>query len=268
MEMKQNIIAENIDQWQPVTIEHLISPHTDYVRELLGYYWTERAYGKKDMPFPPILMYATRDGLGRKCLGKIIASELGYTFTEKVGYWLSRNGAELVDLFETPNTLLFLETNKYNLSTPSVNLILRLLDNPKELVFTDPFSDVARKFEASSDFSLILSTENAILFDTFKDRFPIVLRFNETMYSKDELEAILHQRIKALNWSITDAAESRILTYAHLIPQTLMLLLQLAWVQTRAAGKFEITFDHVKKARSWLHQNGMGPPHAKEEDAS
>lgn len=267
MDIRQKTIASGVNEWEPVAIDHLISPHTDYVRELLNYFWTERANGKKDIPFPSILMFTTRDGLGRKCLSRVLSSELGYTFIEKIGYWLSQDGEELAQSFELPNTMLFLETNKHQLSTLSVNLILRLLQNPKEFVFTNPFSGIVRNINVPADFTLILSTENAVLFDTFKDRFPVVLRFTEMTYTKDDLKAILHQRIKVLNWSITDAAANRILTYAHVCPQTLTLLLQLSWVQARAAGKFEITYDHVKKARYWLTKNGLAPPKALEPNA-
>jgi Holliday junction resolvasome RuvABC ATP-dependent DNA helicase subunit len=257
MDAKQKTIASHINEWEPQGIDHLISPHTNFLRELIEFYWNEKASGK-EMAFPHILLHSTRDGLGRSCIARLLSSELGLTFVEKVGYWLSRNGDELAPLFESRNTLLFLETNRYGLSTQSVNLILQLLHNPQEVFFKDLFADASQKIEVSPDFTLILSTENPTLWDTFHDRFPFVLRFTETMYRPEEIKAILDQRIKALNWQITEAATKHILAYAHLSPCTLMQLLQYAWIAARAANKFEITLDQVKQARYRLTHTGTG----------
>jgi hypothetical protein len=172
MDAKQKIIASHINEWEPQGIDHLISPHTDFLRELLEYYWNEKASGK-EMAFPHVLMHTTRDGLGRSCIARLLSSELGMTYVEKVGYWLSRNGDELAQLFETPNTLLFLETNKYCISPPSVNLILQLLQNPHEVVFKDFFAHiltgrtVLKKLHSFPD---SLSTHNGFSVLTFRIR--------------------------------------------------------------------------------------------------
>jgi Holliday junction resolvasome RuvABC ATP-dependent DNA helicase subunit len=266
MDEKQKIIASNVNEWEPLSIDHLISHHKDFLRELLEYHWNEKNSGKQ-MNFPHILMYATRDGLGRSCIARLLSSELGLTYVEKVGYWLSRNGDELAQLFESRNTLLFLETNKYYLSTPSINLILQLLRNPREVFFKDLFANDSRKVEVAPDFTLILSTENSTLFDTFHDRFPILLRFTENRYRSEEMKSILEQRIKALNWQITESAVKHLLTYAHLSPYTLMQLLQYAWIAARAANKFEITLDQVKQARYRLTHNRVGLTRPKDAEA-
>jgi Holliday junction resolvasome RuvABC ATP-dependent DNA helicase subunit len=257
MNEKQKIIASEVNEWEPVSIDHLISPHTDFLRELLEYYWNEKASGK-EMNFPHILMYSNKDGLGRSCISRLLSSELGLNYVEKVGYWLSKAGEELAELFECKNTLLFLETNKYALSTSSVSLILQLLHNPKEIFYMDMLNYVPKKVQAAPDFTLILSTENSTVWDTFQDRFPVVLKFTETMYRPEEMKAILQQRVKALNWSITESASKHLLTYAHLSPYTLMQLLQLSWISARSENKYEITLDQVKLARYRLTHNSTG----------
>lgn len=134
---------------------------------------------------------------------------------------------------------------------------LYLALDQKRIVLAGGRSGRAPQSIPIATFTLLLaSTDEWSLLAHLRDRMKLVLRFS--FYEEEELETLLAQRSRALNWSVEEAVCPLIAQRSRGTPRLALRLLQACRRVCRAEGSKTITFLHLERACSLEEIDGLG----------
>ncbi|NLX21040.1 MAG: hypothetical protein GXY55_05120 [Phycisphaerae bacterium] len=244
----------DINEWEPRTINHLISPHTQTVRHALEAFWEVRREGRDHVGFGPTLLYGPAY-LGRRLTARIIAHELGLEVTEVLvsdSLWRSseiaevmldaqRSGTALVVLCELSSLPRGFESALYSAIRSGV-LCSRSVTGRLE----------AHSFKiARCPIFVVCGQGN--LCQRVIGQFRLILRFDP--YPPDLLTQVVGQRAKALGWSLRDDAVALAVKDAKGRPGWALQIIAASRMLAREAGKGPLAPTHIRQGVAYLKHN-------------
>lgn len=244
--------AVDVYELEPQVIDHLISPHTEIMRNALDSYWIDRREGKNST-FGPVLIYGA-PFQGKRLAANIMASELGVELREIItsGMWRSADVAEaLHDAHASSQALLVL--CELAPLPPGFQDCLYYAIHHGVVTTRGNMGDVTTTKFDKSRCPLFVVCPLPEMSERLLSQFRLVLRFQG--YSADHMNRIIEQRLSVSGWTLADEALPKIVAYAKGRPGIAMHILNVAHMIARAEDKNSIRTVEVNKAWGHLRTN-------------
>lgn len=198
-----------------------------------------------DMKACEHILMASKPGLGKTQLARIVAAEMGVPLKMTLGQSLTNPAKLHAFLFDVNCRDVVLIDEADELQTDIQSCLLTLLQDGEIFISRSGSSRPMRV--VIPPVTVILATNNEFrLIPAVRDRMRIVCRIQE--YSNDEILAILKQRIAALNWPCEDEVLAQVAQRGRGVPRIALRLLQACRRVCRAEEASSITMAYFVRA--------------------
>ncbi len=247
--------VNDIDAALPSSLAHIVGQRSvlDQVTVALD---AAQMDGKK---FDHALLVGPQ-GLGKTMVAKVVACEMASDFHEVLGQSIkSPSDLNAVLLEAKEKSIVFID--ECHEMKPEYQTALYLALDKRKVIVNGGNRPLSMKV---ADFSLLLATtDEHRLLQPLRDRMRLMLRFD--FYNEGELETVLHQRSRALGWTVDETVFPLIAQRSRGTPRIALRLLQACRRVCRAEGETAITDDQLRRAceLEGIDEVGLGPTEQK-----
>lgn len=238
----------------PPTLDHVVGQKqaVEQLRVALAAYWNERAAGRA-ASFGGVLMSGPA-GVGKTCMAKILASELGANLKEVLGQSLDMGEDFHAVLMESnDDTVLFID-EAHLIREFAQTTLFRAIEERILLVPKGPMCNKHTRIPLSRFTTVLATTDPQGILAPLRERMSLVLHFD--FYSVEELALLCRQRAHALKWQAEPEVFTLIAQRAKGVPRLALRLLQSCWRTARAENADAVTVAHFHRT---IQLEGLDP---------
>lgn len=230
---------KEINDCKPQVIEHFVGQRqiVERCKIALESTWNQ---GTK---LPHLLMQGG-PGLGKTELSHILSSEMGCELHEQLAQNISKP-SDLHSLLLTPKDKeVVLIDEIHELPTMAQTTLYRAMED-RQIFLESRRGKTSRPFKIANFTIIGATTDPQMLLQPLRDRFKLVFDFEP--YHPSELQTLLEDRCKQLDWIVDDNILREIAQRGKGTPRIALRLLESVRMTTSAGGSDRITIEHLRK---------------------